>query len=109
MRDMWEVPAACTLPVAGQPGRAAELDGLLALAGSRPERLGPGRLRLVLGPGPDGLLSEVRDFTVRESACCSFFRFDITELDGGRVRLDVGVPGPYEGVLDSIEARAAGS
>jgi hypothetical protein len=31
----------------------------------------------------------------------------VTELDGGRVRLDVGVPGPYEGVLDSIQSWAA--
>lgn len=97
--DGW-VPAACTLPTTEQPLRIAEFDDLFATVrgAERPE---PTRLILSL----DAPAAAVRDLAARESECCSFFGFDVTERPGG-VRLTIDVPPAHVDVLDALAARA---
>jgi hypothetical protein len=47
----------------------------------------------------------VQDLTARESECCSFFEFDITETAGGEIRLRIGVPPAQVDVLDGLSDR----
>jgi hypothetical protein len=100
------VPQACTLPTADQPLRQAEFDALFATALRAFDRPDPTRLRLTLSGGPD-LAAGVRDLTVRESECCSFFGFEVTSRDDDLLDLEVTVPGSQIEVLDAITARAA--
>jgi hypothetical protein len=103
--ELHEVPA-CTLPTADRPLRVAEFTALFsALTGV--ERRGPGALRLRLPDAP-GLAERAADLTARESACCSFFAFDLTRT-GADLLLDVAVPDAHVAVLDGLErlARAA--
>jgi hypothetical protein len=98
------VPDACTLPTAEQPVRIAEFDALFATA-RRAERLTPTRLRVSLA-GPPDLLATTEDLTERETRCCSFFAFTVTEDHPGTVVLDVEVPPAHTDVLDALSARA---
>lgn len=95
------VPAGCTLPTEEQPMRVAEFDALFADAVIAVERVDTARLRLGLRPEAAGRAAEL---AVRETGCCSFFRFALT-VDDGRVLLDVSVPASHLGVLDAIRAR----
>ncbi|MEU4194081.1 hypothetical protein AB0E69_19425 [Kribbella sp. NPDC026611] len=90
------VPDACTLPTAERPFRVAEFEALFASARSisRPDRQ---TLEVVL----TAPRSEVVDLTTRESECCSFFTFDLIDLDDG-VRLRIGVRPAYAAVLDGL-------
>jgi hypothetical protein len=99
------VPAACALPTAEQPTRVAEFDALYRAALRRLERPCPTRLVLSLEPGP-GRVEEVRDLTRRETECCSFFTFALTELDA-LLQLEVAVPTAHIDVLDAIVERIA--
>ncbi len=100
--DEW-VPATCTLPIAEQPLRVDEFDELLGtVLGLR--RVTPTLVTFVLAPGPS-VVSTVRDLIRRESACCSFFTFDL--VDGDELRLDVAVPPTHSGILDSLAERIA--
>ena len=101
--DDW-TPAACTLPTAEQPLRLAEFDALFATALRRVDRPAPTRLTLTLAAAP-GRTEAVRDLAARETACCSFFTFDLTA--GDPLRLDVSVPAAHRSVLDALAARAA--
>lgn len=58
---------------------------------------------LRLEPAP-GRAEAVRDLTRRESECCSFFTFTLTELEV--LHLEVTVPPAHVGVLDAIAERA---
>jgi hypothetical protein len=100
----FEVPAACTLPTAAQPLRLAEFDALFATALRRQERLSAQHLRMTL-TGGEGLAEATRDLTARESACCSFFDFTVTETGDGVV-LDIEVPAAHTAVLDGLSALA---
>ncbi len=90
---------ACTLPTAQQPLRAREFDGLFR---NHPAELqtAPGRAVLMFR-GDDDLALLVRDLADRESACCSFFRFEVT-AENGAVRLTVEVPAERQDVLDAL-------
>jgi len=84
--------------------------------------LGPRRARFDLVGGND-LLEVVKDLSDRESQCCSFFDFTVTErpltsVEGGsgsaRAHLDVAVPAEHQEVLDSLieharDAQSGGS
>jgi hypothetical protein len=94
----------CTLPTAERPLRVAEFDELFARSLRRVERPGPLHLRLTLSPDA-GVAAATRDLAARESACCSFFAFDIAEGDGG-VTVDVRVPPGRAPVLDALAERA---
>ena len=98
-----EVADTCTLPTADRPTRLAEFDGLFALLrGLRREERGWLRLRL---DDADGVEARARDLTARESACCSFFDFDV-HRETGEVVVDVRVPESRVAVLDGLTARA---
>jgi hypothetical protein len=100
MTAAW-VPDACTLPTIEQPLRVKEFRELFAAELVSSQRLGPTRLRITLRPG---CADRVRDLTVRESQCCSFFTFTIRD-EAERVVLDVEVPAAQQQVLDALAAR----
>ena len=99
----WAPVDACTLPTAELPLRVQEFDDLFRDHLVALESV-PGRAVLTLDGGHD-LESLVRDLADRESACCSFFRFEVTSV-GGVVRLTVEVPPERQHVLDGLVARA---
>ena len=105
----FDVPDACTLPTVERPLRLAEFDNLFATAVREVEVLAPTHARMRL-TGPGGLEAQVRDLTVRETGCCSFFDFAVTgtpAADGEVVVLDVNVPAAYTDVLTSLVQRAS--
>jgi hypothetical protein len=93
-------PEACTLPEEERPLRTAEFAGLLARTARVPTRPAPGRLRLVFAPSPETART-LRDLVARESACCAFFTFTVTDRQGELV-LDIAVPPGREPVLDGL-------
>ena len=95
-------PAACTLPTAERPLRVAEFDQLFADHLHTASRSGPRTLDLLLASESR---ATVQDLTARESECCSFFEFDLSEADNGEVRLRIGVPAAYVAVLDGLADR----
>jgi hypothetical protein len=100
------VPEACTLPTVDQPLRLAELDELFSATVGGGERLTPLHWRSTLSGGRD-LVRSVRDLADRESQCCSFLSFRVTEPQDGVVQLDIEVPAGHVDVLDALAARAA--
>ena len=99
-----QAPAACTLPTEQVPLRMSEFEDLLAVVRAA-QRPAPTRLLLTLEPAAERA-EAVRDLAARESACCSFFRFEVREEDDG-VALEVSVPAAQVGVLDAMADRAA--
>ena len=98
-------PDTCTLPQPERPLRAAEFTTLFAASLRSLERIDETHLRLVL-VGAEQLRATVADLTARETECCSFFRFTITEL-ADRILLDVAVPAAHRTVLDGLARHAA--
>ena len=86
MTDEWVPVEACTLPTAEQPLRVAEFDALFAVLLAA-DRRGPTWLRLRLRADA-GVADSTADLTARESACCSFFAFEIGTI-GPEVLVDV--------------------
>jgi hypothetical protein len=98
------VPDACTLPTAEQPVRIAEFGDLFAAGLHRVDRAGPTHLVLAFDRSRVGADS-VRDLAARESLCCSFFTFTVSEPPG-ELLLDVVVPPAHVQVLDGLAAMA---
>ncbi|MBL8924738.1 MAG: hypothetical protein JNM77_00660 [Pseudonocardia sp.] len=98
------VPEACTLPTAEQPLRVAEFDELFATAVRPVERVGLTGLHVHL-PAGDATVSTVRHLVARETACCSFFAFDLRASAAG-TELEVRVPPSGVAVLDAMQQRA---
>ncbi|MGI5127245.1 hypothetical protein ACQEVB_10575 [Pseudonocardia sp. CA-107938] len=92
------------MPTAELPLRLAEFDQLFTLA-QGVERPQPEHLRVRLSGGP-GVAEQARDVTARESACCSFFDFDV-HADGATVVVDVRVPANRVDVLDGLARRVS--
>lgn len=86
--------------------RQAEFDGLFSTALRTLERPGRTRLVMTLEAAP-GRAEAVRDLTDRETECCSFFSFILTE-QAGLLLLEVAVPLAHVDVLDAIVARVSG-
>jgi hypothetical protein len=101
------VPSACTLPIAEQPLRVAEFDGLFAEAVQALSRPDEARLRLELVFSPQNA-ARAAELAARESGCCSFFAFTLTVADGV-LALEVAVPPERAEVLDALQARARAS
>ena len=101
----WADSAACTLPTSERPLRLAEFDDLFATALRSVVRTSNTSVRMELS-GDAELAEQTRQLAERESACCSFFTFDVAPLEGGRVAFDVRVPGSYVDVLNGLVARA---
>ncbi|WP_406055849.1 hypothetical protein [Kribbella sp. NBC_00889] len=95
-------PAACTLPTAEQPLRVAEFDQLFADHLRSAHRVDPQTLDLTLA-------AEARDataaLTARESECCSFFTFTLTDPTNNQFHLHIGVPPTQTAVLDALADR----
>lgn len=100
--DVW-VPQACTLPTVERPLRLQEFDEVFSTVLRGQERVSPHVLRWVFDPAAEAVL---RDLTVRESECCSFFVFDIVDGAAGLV-VEVTVPSSQVAVLDALETRSA--
>jgi hypothetical protein len=100
------VPEACTLPTVEQPLRVAEFDELFATAVRPVERVDPTVLRVHL-PAGDATVSTVRHLVARETACCSFFTFDLrASASAAGTELEVRVPPSQVAVLDAMQQRA---
>src|SRR5690625_4724626 len=102
------VPSQCTLPTPEQPLRFAEFQDLFASAAGV-ERLSPARLRVRWAVGVE-IADWAHDLAARESSCCSFFTFDVTEpaRAGGTpaTLMTIEVPSAHTGVLDAVERLA---
>jgi hypothetical protein len=104
--DLNWVPTACTLPTVEQPLRAAEFDDLFARHLDQVDRLGATRARLFL-TGDTRLRGRVQDLADRETACCSFLEFTVTQnADTQVVELGVRVPDMQARVLSALVSRA---
>ena len=103
MTDDW-VPAACTLPTVEQPARRQELDELFAGDVLAVTRESPTRTRLDLRVD-DSTASRAAVLAVRETACCSFFTFDLAVADGS-LALAIGTATAHQDVLAALTARA---
>jgi hypothetical protein len=97
------VPDACTLPTAERPLRVAEFDALFAEHLQTVTRIDPTTTDLILAADAQ---STAADLTQRETACCSFFHFDLTPADPGHLRLRIAVPPTQTAVLDALTIRA---
>jgi transglutaminase-like putative cysteine protease len=111
-RASWVAVEACTLPTAEQPLRVAEFDDLFAHALRAVEypHATAEQARLVLR-GDEALAGRVQRLADAETACCSFFTFSLTPLDGDEsgntvLALDVGVPTDHSHVLAALVQRA---
>lgn len=80
----------------------AEFDQLFAEAVREVHRLDPTTLELVL---PASVRGRATDLAARETECCSFFQFVITEELHDRVRMRVSVPPAHVNVLDALAER----
>jgi hypothetical protein len=98
------VPESCTLPTAEQPLRVAEFDDLFATALRPAQRVGRTGL-LVHLPAGDDAASVVRALAARETACCSFFTFEVRSLPE-ETELEVRVPESRVAVLEALARRA---
>jgi hypothetical protein len=104
-RHVGFVDSACTLPVPERPLRGAEFSSLFATALQSLERIDRRHLRLLL-TGGSRLLARIAELTARESECCSFFEFAVTQA-GDAVQVDVVVPDAHADVLDGLARQAA--
>ena len=92
------------MPTVEQPLRLAEFDDLFGSAVRPAERLNLTDLRIHLPAGAE-TVSTVRELVARESACCSFFSFDVRSLSG-ETELAVEVSEAWIAVLDAMAQRA---
>lgn len=99
----WLPVDACSLPTPEQHLRAAEVDALFANALVAVET--PDATTAVLRLAP-GAAARASDLAARETACCSFFSFDIAEHDDGAVVVTVTVPPSRADVLAGLAVRA---
>jgi hypothetical protein len=98
-------PTECTLPTAERPLRVAEFDELFATSLRAVTRITPTHLRLHLD-GAGQVEATTTDLVARETACCSFFTFNLDRTGDHRLQLDIQVPASYREVLDGLAARA---
>ena len=94
---------ACTLPAAERPVRLGEFARLFVTA-TATTRHDPIHLT-VFFTQVEGLAAKVSDLAARESSCCSFFEFTVTEI-ASQVLLDIRVTAVHADVLEALEALA---
>jgi hypothetical protein len=94
------VPADCTLPSEQQPLRVAEFGELFRYV-SDVRRVDATAAELTL---PGDQVDRARELIRRESACCSFFEFGVS--DGDPATLSIRVPDAYREVLDALVSQA---
>jgi hypothetical protein len=98
--DSTRVPESCALPTAERPLRVAEFDVLFRTAVTGQQRTAATVLELSLTSEPE-VAAAAAALAVRESRCCSFFRFALT-VDPREVQLTVRVPTTHVDVLDAV-------
>lgn len=103
MQNDW-IPEAYTLPTTERPLRRAEFDDLFAEDVLTVHESSPLEVRLELRAEPD-VAARAAQLAAKETACCSFFRFDVVATDG-RVAMVVSTESPHEVVLAAMAERA---
>ena len=108
--NTWHVEEFCALPAAAQPFRLMEFDELFRRQIRPPRRIDRHRVEFTFA-GAGDMYVQVSDLVTRETACCSFFDFSITEhprdLAGeDQLVLRVGVPVSRDDVLEALTDRA---
>lgn len=100
----WVDVQACTLPTVERPLRLAEFDAVFAdhLVEVTEQSGTSAALQFTGGIDVSGTLA---DLAARESQCCSFFEFELTD-DNDSIRLDVSVPPAHADVLTALVERA---
>ena len=101
----WATTEMCTLPTAERPVRVAEFDELFSRHGVSVTRSGETSATFEFAGDAD-LANRVRDLAERESSCCSFFDFVVSEPGADKVMLSVSVPVGQTQVLAGLIARA---
>jgi hypothetical protein len=101
--DSTRAPESCTLPTSEWPLRVAEFDALFRTAVSGQQRTAATVLELSLTPEPE-VAAAAAALAVRESRCCSFFRFALT-VDPREVQLTIRVPETHVDVLNAVADR----
>lgn len=102
--DGW-VPATCTLPTMEQPVRRAQFDDLFTQDVISVEQPAAGILRLELRAVPD-VAARAAGLAARETACCSFFTFNLT-ITEGKIGMVVSTEPEHEPVLAALAASAS--
>ncbi|VXB56545.1 hypothetical protein [Aeromicrobium sp. 9AM] len=97
------VPSACTLPTVDRPLREAEFDALFVHDVIGVEDA-PEGVRLELRAETD-VVARAAELAVRETSCCSFFRFELSIAHGNTTMLVSAVP-DHADVLDALADRA---
>jgi hypothetical protein len=112
--DTWNVGDFCTLPTAARPQRATEFSELFERQIAPPHWIDSHQVEFTLAGVAgvdDDLDDQVLDLITRESACCSFFDFLITQeprqpaLPSPLV-LQVGVPANRQDLLEALTSLA---
>lgn len=100
----WVDVEACTLPTEDRPLRAAEFDDLFSehLLGITKHAATNVSMRL---DNEQGLADWVEDLTARESSCCSFFTFSLTQA-ADELTLAIVVPETRVAILAALTGRA---
>ena len=108
--NTWTVEDFCTLPAPAQPFRLMEFDELFRSQVRPSRRIDPARVEFTLA-NADGLHAQMADLVARETACCPFFEFTISEdphsaAGEDHLVLRVGVPASRVDVLEALTDRA---
>lgn len=101
--DDW-VPVACTLPTVEQPLRRREFDDLFLHDVLTVVRESGHRVRVELRPDP-ATAARAAELATKETACCSFFTFQVAIADG-HVALTIQTEPTHQAVLEALVARA---
>lgn len=104
MLDEGWVPAACTLPTAEQPLRAQEFDTFFAEDALGVTPATPDGIAISVRPTPEAAARAAR-LAIAETACCSFFTFELT-IGAGAITLTVTTEPGHAEVLAALGARA---
>jgi len=104
-RATWLPVDACTLPTAERPLRVAEFDSLFAETLTAIEQPTGTAARFLLTGGAE-LAPRAQCLADRETGCCSFFTFTITEIEPTSVVMAVTVPDAHADVLSALVDRA---
>ncbi|WP_345802220.1 hypothetical protein AAIB33_03755 [Microbacterium sp. AZCO] len=97
-----QAPGACTLPTADRPLRVRAFAALFATSVRQVDRTSPTSATVTL---PGALLNTARDLAARETACCSFFDFEV-EPANDHARMTIRVPEQYADVLTALTSLA---
>lgn len=103
VEDDW-VPASCTLPTEARPLRRSEFDDLFAKDVEAIRQSTPLEVHFDLRAEPE-VAGRAAALAVKETGCCSFFRFNLTITDG-KVAMVVATEALHENVLAALTARA---